>query len=420
MRKNKFFLALYGATTIVFIELIGRLMLAEIIALINLPFINIKKLVKKYEGLKIVLSSLAVLLVALILSDIINKSTPSDFLRGWSVIIFSMISTIFFVNHLSKNPNAVIYYLFALFMVRMIFGEGDLNLAQWEIDTNYFKVRFVGFLNPAIMLIGYYLYKKDRTLFSNILFMLYGVVCIIMDARSNGLIFIISSFLLYLKTTKIKFTRARILSFSLVSIIILYMGYVFYVDQVLNNGLGGNNARTQLSLASNPYNPFELLYYGRSQIFISLEAISERPILGYGSWAKDRTGEFARFSAQLSNINYIPNDRYWIPSHSLIFTAWLYAGIVGFASVVFMLLQLFKQSIKIFAIGTKNSLYPIIIVLSVDMLWTLFFSPFGLLRTTFPVFAAIIIISYQQLKVKGNLIIANQNINNALTDPLIK
>lgn len=414
MKKNKFFLALYAATTIVFIDFIGRLMLAEIIALINLPFINIRKLVKKYEGLKIVLSALAVLLVALILSDIINKSASSDFLRGWSVIIFAMISTIFFVHHLSRNPNSVIYYLFALFMVRMIFGEGELELSQWVQNTNYFKVRFVGFLNPAIMIIGYYLYKKDRTLLVNILFVLYGIVCMIMDARSNGLIFIISSFILYLKTTKIKFTRARILSFSLASIIILYTGYVFYVNQVLNNNLGGTNARTQLSLASNPYNPFELLYYGRSQVFISLEAISERPILGYGSWAKDRTGEFARFSAQLSNINYIPNDRYWIPSHSLILTTWLYSGIIGFLALVYLLFNLMKQAFITLKNREMNTLTPILTILTIDMIWNMFFSPFGLLRTSFPIFAALVIVSYRQYQLKKKSAILNQNNFNLL------
>jgi O-antigen ligase len=236
----------------------------------------------------------------------------------------------------------------------------------------------------------------------------------IMDARSNGLIFIISSFILYLKTTKIKFTRARILSFSLASIIILYTGYVFYVNQVLNNNLGGTNARTQLSLASNPYNPFELLYYGRSQVFISLEAISERPILGYGSWAKDRTGEFARFSAQLSNINYIPNDRYWIPSHSLILTTWLYSGIIGFLALVYLLFNLMKQAFITLKNREMNTLTPILTILTIDMIWNMFFSPFGLLRTSFPIFAALVIVSYRQYQLKKKSAILNQNNFNLL------
>jgi hypothetical protein len=395
MKKNKFFLALYAATTIVFIDFIGRLMLAEIIALINLPFINIRKLVKKYEGLKIVLSALAVLLVALILSDIINKSASSDFLRGWSVIIFAMISTIFFVHHLSRNPNSVIYYLFALFMVRMIFGEGELELSQWVQNTNYFKVRFVGFLNPAIMIIGYYLYKKDRTLLVNILFVLYGIVCMIMDARSNGLIFIISSFLLHLKTAKLKFTPARVFTFSLASIIILYASYVFYVDQVLNHNFGGNNARIQLSMASNPYNPFELIYYGRVDFIVLIQAVIDKPLIGHGSWGADVGGRYARIAASITGSNNYFGPEY-ISAHSVLLGTWVWAGIVGFITTLFMFYKLFKYFFYIYRSEIKNYLLPILVILFIDMVWAFFFSPIGTLRTSFPIFAALIIVEYDR------------------------
>lgn len=389
MKKNKFILALYAATSTVFIELIGRLMLAEIIALINLPFINIKKLVKNYEGLKIVLSSLAVLLAALIVSDIINKSDPTDYLRGWSVIIFAMISTVFFVNHLSKNPNAVIYYLFALFVVRMIFGQGELDLDEWVADTNYFKVRFVGFLNPLIMLIGYYLYTQNKKHLGNILFFIFGIICIAFDARSNSLIFIVSSFLLYFKTTKIRFNRSRIIKFGLISIIILYSSYVFYVDQVLNHNFGGKNARVQLSMASNPYNPLELIYYGRFDFFLLLSGIKISPIWGSGSWAKFNNSIYE----QLVKIYSLNNNDFpeYVNPHSIFLGTWFWSGIIGFIAIFLLFIKLFKYYVSIYIRNNLFSLMPIITVLFIDFIWAYFFSPIGSLRTSFPLIASMLI-----------------------------
>lgn len=395
-KKNNFFLAFYAATSGVFIELIGRLMLSEIIALLNLPFINFKKLFKKYEGLRVVLSSLTVFLSALIFSDIINKSAPVDFLRGWSLIIFTMISTVFFVHHLDKNINGVFYYLFVLFIVRMVFGEGNLELTEWEYNTNYFKVRFVGFLNPAIMLMGYYFFSKNKKTLANLLYLSFGLICMAFDARSNGLIFIISSFILYLKSSKLKVTRKRIIRSSIISIIILYIAYVIYVDQVLNNNFGGSNARIQLRMASNPYNPLELIYYGRSELLVLSQAILEKPLWGSGSWAKDQSRIYERIfeSFVTSNKNNFPEN---INPHSIFLGTWFWGGIIGFIATLFMFYKLFKYFYYIYLNKNKYSLLPLIIVLTIDMIWAYFFSPIGSLRTSFPFFASILIVEFERL-----------------------
>jgi O-antigen ligase len=389
MKKNKFFLAIYGATSIIFIEFVGRLMLAEIIALVNLPFINIKKLFKQYKELKVVLSFLAVLLTSLILSDIINISEPADFLRGWSLVIFAMISTIYFVHHLSKNPNAIIYYLVALFVIKMIFGEGDLSLSQWESNTNYFKVRFVGFLNPLIILIGYYLYTKNKKQLGSILFLIFGIICIAFDARSNSLIFIVSSFVLYFRTTKIKFNRARIIRFGLISIIILYVSYVFYVDQVLNHNLGGSNARTQLSMTSNPYNPLELIYYGRSEFFLLFSGINTSPLWGSGSWAKFNNSIYD----QVVKIYPQKNNDFpeYVNPHSIFLGTWFWSGIIGFIAIFLLFIKLFKYYVSIYIRNNLFSLMPILTVLFIDFIWAYFFSPIGSLRTSFPLIASMLI-----------------------------
>ncbi len=207
--RSKFFLATYASTTSVLINLVGQLMLAEVLALFTIPFINLKVLLKKHRDLKIILGGLTILLLAQIISDLINNTAPHNYLRGWAVIIFAMISTIFLVNYLAKDPKAIIYYLLSLFVVNLIFGQGKLDINMWYENTNYFKIRFVEFLNPAFMLLGYYFYSRKKPKITLLLFFIYGLVCMALDARSNGLIYLVSSILLYIKIKNIRFTKKK-------------------------------------------------------------------------------------------------------------------------------------------------------------------------------------------------------------------
>lgn len=398
MRKNRFLLLSYAISTIVSIDFIGRLFVAEIIAIFYLPFINIKKLINKNPELKFIVSSLLVLLLSLIISDYLNSSLPQDFLRGWSLVLISLVLTIFLVNLFSKSIDLIIYYLIIIFIVKLIFGEGDLEFQQWYIDTNYFKVRFVPFLNPVIMLIGSFLYKKERIFVANILFFFYGVICLILDARSNGLIFTLSSIILFIKLMKVKFTIKKVLWIGIVSSIILYIFYVFYVNEVFSAGLGGKNAKDQLSLVSNPYNPLELLYYGRAEVFVLVEAVIDKPIFGHGSWGKDVTGKYAAIISLIKSLDK-PIYREFIHAHSVFLGTWVWAGFFGFIAIFYSFFILFKYSIQIFkSIEVKNFILPIIVILSLDMLWAYFFSPIQTLRTTFPLFAALILVEYQKYK----------------------
>jgi len=180
MKINNFFLSLYAATSRITINVIGNLVFSEILVLISLPFINIKKLLIKHKALKIVIAGFTLLLIIQIISDYVNNSEPNDYLRGWAIMIFSMASTIYLVYNLSKNQNGIIYYLMLLFLVNLIFGQGALDVGLFEEDTNYFKTRFVIFLNPALLIISYYLFTKNKKYLFGFLFLFIVITFIIL------------------------------------------------------------------------------------------------------------------------------------------------------------------------------------------------------------------------------------------------
>lgn len=391
MSKSKFLSLVYSLSTRFYISLVGQLMLAELFALIFLPFLNIKNLLRENKELSAVILGLFVFLLAQIFSDIFNQSNSSDYLRGWAVIFFAMISTLFLIKQFSSNIYAVVYYLFGLFLVRLFLGEGVLDLSLQEEDTNYFKVRFIGFLNPGILLISFVLlkYKLKRSVI--ILFFIYSITCFSFDARSTGLVYLLSSILIYIKISEIYLSRFRVILGGLFILIILYLGYVYYVNQVLNHGYGGSNSKIQLSEAKNPYNPFDLLFSGRKEVFVALYAIADKPLFGHGSWAKDVDGKYGKLFASISDLNMVDNNDF-IPSHSVIFSSWLYAGIFGFFSLGFVFFILYKVFFLYLKYHNFDFITPIIIVISIEMLWHLFFSPFGHLRIDFPFFASLVLV----------------------------
>lgn len=400
---SKFKIILLGLLSTTSITLVGQLFLSELFSLINFPFIKPLRLIKSYNLLYTTIICMAGLLFSQIISDIYNNSEPLDYLRTWAVLLFSILSTIYFVHLLSRSNKSIIYYFFALFFIKLIFGEGDLNISFQSQDTNYFKVRFVGFLNAAILLILFFLFTKKKVKSAIWIIILFSLICFILDARSNGLIYFISGSILIVKVTNARISKSKIIvSFILVSIV-FYSGYTYYVNQVLHHGFGGLNSQNQLAKIDNPYNPFELLIQGRQELYSTTIGITEKPLLGHGSWAKDPGLKYAKLLAEFTDSDFL-YSRGFIPTHSILLTSWLWSGVSGFLFLLFLFRKLLKSFLRFIKYSNSNNpIMPILVVLTVEMTWHFLFSPYGQLRIAFPLWASLIIVFSPNFNLKRNI-----------------
>lgn len=389
MRKNKVFVTIYGLTSQLHVNLVGRLNGSEIFALLYLPFINIGSLLKSNNALKKIVILLTILLIAQIFSDIYNQSTPENYLRGWAVILFSIISILFLTHHFERDPQAIVYYLFSLFIVKLFFGSEALDFTIIEENSNFFKTRFVEFLNYGTLIISYYLFKSKRLKFTYIIIATYALICIILDARSNGIILLITTLIIFIKASKIKLTKVKLVFFLTILIPVFYMLYIVYVNNVISGEISGKNSQDQINKMSNPYNPFELLYYGRSDAVIAIHAIAEKPLLGHGSWAQDPFEKYAALREELFQTVFHSSG--FIPAHSIILSSWLYSGIIGFFALLYVYSILIKKSFNMIK-HSLNEFTPIIVFISIEMIWNMLFSPYGHLRTSFPFLVATLIV----------------------------
>jgi O-antigen ligase len=398
MKKNKIkisnlYMALYAFFSGLTIDFVGRLVMAELIALFVVPF-KLKSLFQTYPVLKKITFIYLLLLLSLMFSDIINSISSLDYLRGWACIIFSYISFCFLLSQI--NNKSVVFFLLFYALSVSLFGEEEIDLIYMNESSNYFKSRIAPLLSQIVLLLAYLLYKANRNI-PVFIFLGYGLLSIILGARSGSLPFFLGALLLFVKMKNIKLSGIRIFSVGIFVSIIFYAGYCVYVSQVLDGSITSGNSQ-QVQSVKNPYNPFELLTEGRKETFVAYDAILKKPLLGYGSWAK-----IENYQSILPLYVILFREEGIIPAHSVILGAWLWAGIIGFISIILLywvLLKLFWKSYKNRNTNIRISI--LLVPMAISMVWNALFSPFGHLRQTLPIHAAFIIYAYYQSNISYN------------------
>jgi hypothetical protein len=132
-------------------------------------------------------------------------------------------------------------------------------------------------------------------------------------------------------------------------------------------------------LFKNQSGPLGILVGGRQELLTSFYAISESPIIGYGSWAKSPFHE-ELLSDLLIQFGYYDTtaityfgDR--IPTHSHIFGSWITAGIFGIFIWIWFLYMILKSLLVNTIINDSwNGFFYFICFI---MMWSIFFGNFS-------------------------------------------
>jgi O-antigen ligase len=223
--------------------------------------------------------------------------------------------------------------------------------------------------------------------------------CFAHDARSSGMLFFVGAGIIWIMGRGIRITRQKLFAILIVGAVVFETAYVFYVNAVLSNEIGGGHSSAQLKRLDNPYNPFELLMTGRGETFAAITAISDKPLFGHGSWAKDKDLKYYKIvlsyqdeeAFDLKKADSV--DRY-IPSHSILMGGWISCGLGGFIAVFLIFWYLCKMGFTLVLKGQDLPLYPLYVMLTITMVWTFLFSPFQHLRFTIPVVGCILMNGY--------------------------
>lgn len=396
MNLKKTGVFLYTMLSTLKVSLVGQLWLNELMVILTTPFTYKPSDLKEYPYLKKMLAALLLLLVFQVITDLlVVHSTPQNYLRGWAGTIIAMLSFIFLFKTLNE-PSTILFFIFMTMIKNIIYTDDVV-----DSDMSYFKFKIAPILTNAMYLLVYYLYQRGEQKLALSSMIAFSLVCFAMDSRSTGVIFFIGAAIIYFMNSDVSISRQKIILFSVIAAILFQICYFFYVRAVLDGEIGGEHSREQLQRLDNPYNPLGLLMTGRAETFAAGAAIADKPYFGHGSWAPDHTLKYyvilLAYHDEDMNLQNAKEIDHLVPSHSVLMGAWVNWGIGGFLATCYLFWLLMKMGFYIIRNGQELALYPVLVLMTIGLIWTFLFSPFQHLRLYIPGIAAILLTSYYEL-----------------------
>lgn len=375
------------------IHVVGDLYIAELLLLVIFGIMLRKHGAKLKEAFpKKVLLFLLLWLIGQVLTDIIRGSDMHDAMRGFSAIVFLTIDFCA-VYMLVWGHKKRIYILLAASalgtLIHFFIQPSEFALGEpWKFG--------VGSSIITLVILSLLLLMRKKMIPK---FIVLGVLCfmgmlsIYLNARTMGgqvilagVIFFYSQHRLFYQLFLRRISMGKVVFLSMTGLVLIF-GILKTYQVVGESGVLPENAQQKFDMNkqafSGPLGMLGFVLAGRSEFLASTQAVYDSPIIGHGSWAKDF--KYRLFLYTINDILGTDRDEGamqrgiessdLIPAHSHIMQSWVWAGILGAIFWVFVLRVTIRTFIK--ALQFPHELTLLVIFMGMNILWDVFFSPFG-------------------------------------------
>jgi hypothetical protein len=369
---------LLGFLNFAYFNSIGQLILVEIIAvflflIFKVLFISKSKIVLNKETRNIFILGILWLL-GVLLSDLNANSAKIDTGKSIAQILVLLVLLYWVFTWLIENTDRITFYILGYclsslpryFLLPAIFDHSD----PWK---------FV--FGPNITLLLFLLLSRLKLSQIVNFCLITGLVIIHLFLGSRSLAIITLLTLFTYRTAP--FTKEKFIGSFTLAVVAIFS--LFSFNYVYGNlAIKGVLGQAQQIKYSQQSQTGPILLSGRSELLYELGGISETRILGLGSNAfltnrilekvvKEEYQFGVVHNSTTSYMGYNADGK--IPNHSMIFTAWLEAGILA---ALFWLYILFFVVRQFSSVATKSQPFGLISkYLSINFFWALFFSPLG-------------------------------------------
>lgn len=329
------------------------------------------------------------LLVLQIVAEYMAGNSLQNGMKGVAIDVISYMSFFFLVSLLIKDPKLIVWAIIGTVIRMLIFGKESDSSAEEALrgeDATFLKF----YLGPLIVYCFLVISVFFRTKAFTYIYMFVGLVFVVAGARSLGLITFLTGMFVFVVRFKKTNVTAMLKRYSLILLFAFYGLYVVYVYNVMNGNISAGN-NVQLMNSQNPYNPLEIIKYSRTDAWIAIEEIADKPLWGFGSWADDPGFKYhimmSKMTNSILNIGALGNSVV-LPAHSVILGKAAYNGIFVAIITFFIIFFFVKRGFRLL---NSNSIYMFIIMYFLySLIWHSLFSPVGHLRDSFPLFFAFI------------------------------
>lgn len=321
---------------------------------------------------------------AQLVSDLINETQFLDALKGTLAPLVFGCTTICLLDYFKSNISRLPAFLLGIAcgeLIRLQFFPTEyylFNPWKWGLGGAVLSVFVIWF--------SFYLKRKS-------IFMLFGalavffVISLRFDGRSMAAfpLFAAIAYTFFGTGKQLRAMRfftgswgvVRLLGILLPLLLLLNMGAsALFSSSFILSRVSKESAEKYSTQAAGAYG---LLLGARSEILISTRAFLDKPLLGHGSWAKDKAGYLTNFEGERNRLGYesLPDDteldsNSLITAHSVLMGTLVWAGIFGGMFWIFILYSMTKQFL-----ASMRQLPFYYYVGMVGLTWNILFSPLG-------------------------------------------
>lgn len=371
------------------VRLIGYLPLSEIAILLLFPFLFSQYRQPAYRGrCGWLLPLLVVWMVGAVASDIYRETNWSLAARGMARIVIYATAAPFFAWFLYRDMYRKLLYFAAGTVPSMILSAYVLRggvhegreLVYGKADISW-KSHWSAVLLLAAAFMALYFYRRSRlAAYASTMFC--GGFNLALGARSTGAVNLVGAAACIAKNLLVtahrgRRSRARVVRSLLAAVLIaaaafgLLQGYSWLAD----SGQLGQFEQAKYRMEAE--HELGLLGGGRVGYLVGgLIAISDSPLIGYGSWPQDKFGFYYRvcdFFGQRPDPSYYKLGYPLIPSHSHIVSAWVEHGILGTPFWIYAILLAMRALVMPIADPDRLQLW--VMSAATAMVWNVLFSP---------------------------------------------
>jgi len=371
----------------------GRLFLPELVLLAALPLLLV---LKSRPLLTPVVKTFLVLIFAWfasqVLTDFIRDTPFEDWTRGWAKIAIFGVNLVALRLLLANSRSRFVSFGLGLavgYLLGYLSSPNEFaaeNPWKWGYGTalTYFVV--IATMHPLV---------RKTPLAAETLLTILAIPSLLLNFRSLGAICLLTALFL---TARRRFQRTNgNIRSTLISLGLLVFAGVTIVgayELAVTKSWLGETAWEKYQIQTS--GEFGLFLGGRNEILGSWPAILDSPLIGHGSWAKNieyvLLMKESLASLGYGGVGYYADDQ--IPTHSYLFGAWVEAGLAGAIFWSWILYRTLRLLLIVFR--SEEQAAPWIVFLSLDLIWSIFFSPFGALSRLTA--AYIIVLSFSILE----------------------
>lgn len=332
---------------------------------------------------------------AQVITDVFRETPFSDYARGWSRILFLLLSFVSCYLLIGGNRARILCYAGGL-----VVGATIYLLLQNPLSAIGWKFGFAG-PTTTLLLMSFALVpvlRSPSSLVGPVIMLALGAFSAFMNYRSwGGILMISAAFLSVPAILRLFGLKPRPLTYGRMVVVgALLLGTAFGALKLYGvaaeSGALGEKSREKYETQS-ALGDLGILLGGRSESLVTVQAIQDSPLIGHGSWAKDRYYAELRqlMLYRLGFVNrFIEPENDLIPTHSHLLGAWVEAGLGGAIFWLGMLAMIIAALRRLYA--SDDPLRPYLVFVMFLFIWDILFSPFGAQRRLTNGFLMVVVI----------------------------